>query len=179
VPGFNRKTVLHEALKRLSGWFGKALRAEQAKEYGRALRFVPPEALEEIVEKVIDETPATPGRFPTPTRLLEQFYLWRAAHPEKRAHHPTTKCKVCRSQLGLLHGAREQEGITYRVVARCAACQNWMDQCGQSSCVPLMTPEQLEAQGYELEYPPQAPLLDGPLPTPEQLASRVGQELGR
>lgn len=155
-PGFNRKAAIREALDRMQKWFGKTLTADQLAEYGRSLRFVPAEALEEITQQVVDDTPATPGRFPTPAKLLEYYYNWRTAHPEKRAQYAKTDCPVCRSDFGLLHGAREEGGIVYRVVARCAACENWLSDFPREAVVPLLRPEDLKARGYLLEYPRKA-----------------------
>jgi hypothetical protein len=171
VQGFNQKQAIREVILRLSKWFRKPLDADQAAEYLRALKFIPAEALEEIAQEIIEDTPATPGRFPTPAQIKGRFYLWQAGHPNKRADYPKTDCPVCQSEFGLLHGAREQEGITYRVVARCAACENWLEHFARSSPVPLMRPEQLEAQGYVLEYPPKAPARPQPI---KQLAAQVG-----
>lgn len=156
-PGFDRQEAIREALERLKRWFGKTLTTDQATEYARALKFVPAEALEEIAQQIIEDTPATPGRFPTPNQIKERFYQWQAANPRKYADYPKTDCLVCRSRSGVLHGALKIETITYRVVARCAACQNWLELFPHASIVPLLTPAQLEARGYMLEYPRRAP----------------------
>jgi hypothetical protein len=176
-PGFNRKAAIRAALDRLQKYFGKTLSADQVTEYTRALRFVPAEALEEIAEQIIDETHPTPGRFPRPGQLLERFYQWQAAHPEKRAAYPKTECPVCRDEFGLLHGTREEGGITYGVVARCAACQNWLTMFPHDAKAPLMRPEDLEAQGYLVAYPRKAPPLEGPPPAINRLTDDVGERL--
>lgn len=166
----SNKEAIREALERLQGWFGKKLNTEQGTEYARALKAWPVEALEEIAGQIIEATAPTPGRFPTINQLRDSYYFWRASNPSKRASYPKTDCPVCRSHDGFLHGAFELEGITYRVVARCGACTNWLDACTHKSIIPRMTPEALEAQGYYLEYPRKAPPLEGPPPPMEALA---------
>ena len=139
-------------VSRLEDWFGKSLKSEQYEIYAKRISFIPDKALSDIVGKIVDDNPPTPGRFPTPAKIIEYWQIWKHEHPEMMVSRERTDCHECQG-TGFLWARKfiEEMGQAYEFVFRCPYCENWKFDCNEQSPILMRSKEQITAMGYTVK----------------------------
>lgn len=138
-------TTIADCIHLMEEWFKKPLSGGQFEMFVDRIRFIPPKAMLDIVNKYMDDNAPMPGRFPTPAKIREGWNLWKMENPTKVKSVTRTDCPDC-DGTGFLwfKQYREETKGTYEVVARCAACENWLADCNHGSPIPLMFKNQID-----------------------------------
>ena len=170
----NGTPSLKESLNSLESWFNKPLKGDQYQQMVKRLKFIPPRAMRDIVERIIEESPPTPGRFPTVARIKEGWFVWQKENPHMVASVMRTPCREC-GAAGFLWATKINPELNcrYEYVFRCDACENWKTDCNNQSPIPLANRKKLKAMGYdlvELDPPP------GQWPPPKGGVNKVASE---
>jgi hypothetical protein len=154
-----------ESLKSIEEWFNKPLKGEQFQGMLDRLFYIPADAFSDICDQIIEESPPTPGRFPTVNRFKEGWQQWRMNNPSKIATPQRHPCKDC---LGggflwireLIRRDENDPGRYYETCYRCANCANWKIDVAPN-VLDQAYRAQLEKDGFKVE-PAKAPVYGKP-----------------
>ena len=139
-------------IERLNEWF-RPLKSEQAQILISKTAFIPMKALGEIVERIIDESPPN-SAFPTLSKIIQGWEVWKMENPAKIVHLERTKCDECGPcdpiGSGLIHARKKNDsGRWIEYSFRCAMCRNWIEHVSEG-VMPSATKSSLASKGYEV-----------------------------
>jgi hypothetical protein len=103
--------------------------------------FIPDEAIPDI-EVAIRSMDGLPRNLPKAFR--EGWAKWKNANPDKIVGHQKTKCPECKGSGFLWY-----QLDNYSHVCRCANCENWKQDCNEST-MPCHDRRELSAMGAEI-----------------------------
>jgi hypothetical protein len=105
--------------------------------------------MQDIAERIIDEQPPTPGRFPTVNQVRQHWFSWLSNHPEKAQPEHRAPCNECDGR-GFLWGRKLIEGMQYDFAFRCRYCENWKRNVNDQSPILFSSKANLYRTGYEV-----------------------------
>ena len=146
----NRFEVAQQ-INKLEDWFGKQLKGVQFETFVDRLVFIPPKAMEDIVDRYIDDNQPSPGKFPTVAKIRQGWESWKADHPDLVVKHARTDCKDCGGHGFIwFRKLAEETNLVCEFVARCGSCENWKSDVNHLSPIPIMRKAQIMAMGLEI-----------------------------
>lgn len=132
------------AVKRLAAYYErpKAPSAESTDLWLDKVKFIPTEAVDWIMDRIMDQNETWPRNLPATMRAC--FEEWLFAHPEKRAYKTGSfnHCPDCND--GLFRVQKMKNGYTYDYTFACARCGQ-----GDYRAYPREFKHLLVMKGYE------------------------------
>jgi len=130
-------------IRKLAKWYKKSLSDDQFDILFQRIGHIPIEALNDIVETLIDNK----KYFPTPDEIKKEWYNWRRLNPDKSTDEVHDECPHCHGKGYLIYtpntlGNKQYPGL-YEYQARCGHCENWRNSCPKE--MVMLTVDQAES----------------------------------